>query len=186
MWYGLNKIHLLNTYFMEHLWPHAVLNARKTAGSKTDRVPVLREVPLEWGRQRHINIYNSAWEVLWWGKNRVLWESGKIYQKKCPLNSFLKNELEARVEEKTVIIMKAGGEKLHTAIKKWKFRVQDFRKSLESEPGETARCCVLKGLGNSALRVWPVFYGCWKASERFFTQQRCDFKRSLWLKCGEQ
>lgn len=77
-----------------------------------------------WGEGDHdtSSIYSSAWQVLSWGTNRVLWESGKIFQKKCPLGLYLKNELEVRVEGKAegALIMKAGGEKVHAAFKEMK------------------------------------------------------------------
>ena len=103
--------------------PCIVLNARETGGNKTDMVPAHREFPLEWRRQTHINIYSSAWEAQWWGKNRVPGESEKIYQKKCLLVSYLKSELEVTVggKAKEAAIMKAEGEReCILYLRKWK------------------------------------------------------------------
>lgn len=40
-------------------------------------------------------------------------------------------------------------------------------------------------LCKSCCKSLAFLLGAWKASEKFFTHQGCDFKISPWLKCGE-
>ena len=144
-------------FFTVWVTREALCNARETGGNKTDMVSAHREFPLEWRRQTHINIYSSAWEVLWWDKNSALGKSEKIYQKKCLLVSYLKNELKMTVggKAKEAVIMKAEGERgCILCLRKWKlvlffffrvmfylvgiFRTSSLADSISSNPERTA------------------------------------------------
>ena len=114
----------------------------------------LRQIWSQPRRQTHINIYNSAWEVLWWGKNRVPGESEKVSQKECLLLSYLKNELEVTEGGKAreAVIMKAEREReCILCLRKWKlggffwefylvgiFRTSSLGDSISSNPERTA------------------------------------------------